>query len=80
MKERVSVEVAPGDILQVHTGRGPASQPITVPAGTTSVVVVFRDTKDIEAARLRRVAKRSKQKGGGRGGKRKRRGKKAPAP
>jgi hypothetical protein len=80
MKERVAVEVAPGDILQVHTGRGPVSQPITVPPGTTSVVVVFRDSKDVEAARLRRVAKRGKKKAGGKGGKRRRRGKKAPAP
>jgi hypothetical protein len=80
MRERVAVEVAPGDILQVHTGRGPASRPITVPPGTTSVVVVFRDSKDVAASRLRRVAKRSKKKGAGRAGKRKRGGRKARVP
>ena len=45
MREQLITRVSPGETLQVHSSRGPIGQPIVVPAGVHSVVVVFRDQR-----------------------------------
>ena len=62
MKERVTTTVSPGEVLQVHSSRGPIGQPVTVPENTTSVTVIFRDTEGLKAAQARRAEKRGKAK------------------
>jgi len=62
MKERITTTVSPGEILQVHSSRGPIGQPITVPQDITSVTIVFRDTEGMKAAAARRAERRGKTK------------------
>jgi hypothetical protein len=49
MKERMTAEVSPGDVLQVRSSSGPIGKSVTVPEGTTSITIVFRDTKGVQA-------------------------------
>jgi hypothetical protein len=58
MKERVTTAVSPGEVLQVHSSRGPIGQPVTVPEGVNSVTVIFRDTEGMKGGK-------GEQKGGG---------------
>jgi hypothetical protein len=69
MKERVTTAVSPGEVLQVHSSRGPIGQPVTVPPGINSVTIIFKDSEAVKAAADRK-AERGKTKREGRVAKR----------
>jgi hypothetical protein len=62
MKEKMTTAVSPGEMLQVHSSRGPIGQPIAVPEGVTSITIVFKDTEGFEAAKAARKEKRREGK------------------
>jgi hypothetical protein len=64
MREKVTTAVSPGEVLQVHSSRGPIGQPVTVPQDVTSVTIIFRDSEGMKAADARRAEKRGKAKQG----------------
>jgi hypothetical protein len=64
MKERVTTSVSPGEVLQVHSSRGPIGQQVTVPKDVTSVTVIFKDSDAMKASKARRAEKRGKTKQG----------------
>jgi len=70
VKQRVTAAVSPGDVLQVHSGKGPIGEAVTVPQGITSVTVIFRDTEAVKALAAKRAEKRGKPKWAGRARKR----------
>jgi hypothetical protein len=70
MKERVTTAVSPGEVLQVHSSRGPIGQPVSVPPGTNSVTITFKDTEAVKAAAKRKAEKRGKSRREGRVAKR----------
>jgi hypothetical protein len=70
MKQRIKAAVSPGDVLQVHSGKGPIGEAVTVPQGTTSVTIVFRDGDAAKASAAKRAEKRGKPKRARRAGKR----------
>ena len=74
MKEVITVEVQPGEMLQLHFADGPVGEPIRIPEGVASVTVTIRDTARIETAKARRESaqvrrdERRAGRGAGRGG------------
>ena len=59
MKEILNTDVSAGEVLRIHSSRGPIGRPITVPQGITSVTILIRDTEGFEAARAKREARRN---------------------
>jgi hypothetical protein len=64
MREHMTTTVSSGEVLQVHSSRGPIGQPVTVPSGVTSVTIIFRDTESFKAAQAKRAEKRDAARAG----------------
>lgn len=72
MREIVVIEVKDSNVLNFSLGNTPAGQPVTIPAGVSSITLMVRDTESFQQAKAKKADRKRnrarRRKKGGKGG------------